>query len=52
MRRIMIGTNDNMTVCTIKIHFPLVEVGLNLQIPFVISGVTVVAAEDDPPEIK
>ena len=34
------GANDSMIVCTKKIHFPLVDVGLNLQIPLVISGVT------------
>ena len=37
----MMGANDNMIVCTKKIHFPLVDVGLNLQIPLVISGVIV-----------
>ena len=43
----MIGANDNMTVCTKKIHFPLVDVGLNLQIPLVISGVI-----DDATEVE
>ena len=48
----MIGANDNMTVCAKKIHFPLVDVGLNLQMPFVISGVIDDVIEVVPSKIK
>ena len=45
----MIGVNDKIMVCRRKIHFPLVDVGLNEQIPLVIIWVTL---DDDPPTVE
>ncbi len=33
-RRMAMGVKERRTVCSRKIHFPLGEVGLNLQRPF------------------
>ena len=46
----MIGVNDKIMVCRRKIHFPLVDVGLNEQIPLVI--IWVMLDDDlDPPAV-
>ena len=45
----MIGVNDKIIVCRRKIHFPLVDVGLNEQIPLVIIWVML---DDDPPTVE
>ena len=42
----MIGVNDKIMVCRRKIHFPLLDVGLNEQIPLVIIWVML---DVDPP---
>ena len=44
----MIGVNDKIIVCRTKIHFPLLDVGLNEQIPLVIIWVTL---DVDPPAV-
>ena len=44
----MIGVNDKSTVCVIKTHFPLFDVGLNEQIPLVIIWVPL---DVDPPPV-
>ena len=45
----MIGVNDKIIVCRTKIHFPLLDVGLNEQIPLVIIWVML---DDDPPTVE
>ena len=45
----MIGVNDKIMVCRRKIHFPLVDVGLNEQIPLVIIWVML---DVDPPTVE